>query len=108
MQLFPLGLQKMNTPNDITDIKGTCPRCKADWKGWEIPEKDRHHYAPLDADPSTYPTHGSRLIGMEDRDIYDGAHSWKCPDCAAIEDARQRRRGGILPGYPQRGLTSSW
>ena len=66
------------------DIKGNCPSCKADWQGWEIPEEDRHHYAPLDADPSTYPTHGSRLIGMEDRDIYDGAHSWMCPDCRII------------------------
>jgi uncharacterized C2H2 Zn-finger protein len=74
----------MNTPNLITDTKGTCPRCKASWVGHEIAEEHRHHYAPLDADPSTYPTHGSRLIGLEDRDIYDGAHSWKCPDCAAV------------------------
>lgn len=73
-----------NTPNLIIDDKGSCPRCNADWKGWEIPEEDRHLYAAPDAEPSTYPTHGSRLIGLEDRDIYDGCHSHQCPDCKAI------------------------
>jgi hypothetical protein len=66
----------MNGLNDITDTKGTCPRCDASWLGSEIAEEHRHHYGGA--------THGSRLIGMEDRDLYDGAHSWMCPDCRAI------------------------
>lgn len=75
---------KENTVTHIRDITGTCPSCNADWRDKPIPEENRHHYAPLDADPSTYPTHFSRLIAMEDRDIYDGAHSYKCPDCEAV------------------------
>ena len=66
----------MNTVSKITDIKGTCPNCSASWLGEKIAEKYLHHYGGA--------THGSRLIGMEDRDIYDGAHSWMCPDCRVV------------------------
>jgi hypothetical protein len=67
------------------DITGNCPSCKASWQAGAIPEEYLHHYIPLDAEPGTVgPTHYSRLIGMEDRDIYDGAHSWMCPDCRII------------------------
>ena len=65
-----------NTKNLIVDTKANCPRCEVSWLGSEIAEEHRHHYGGA--------THGSRLIGMEDRDIYDGAHSWMCPDCRAV------------------------
>jgi len=66
-----------NTTHLITNIIGNCPRCNASWVGSEIPEKYRdEHYSGA--------THYSKLIGMEDRDIYDGAHSYQCPDCRAV------------------------
>lgn len=72
----PEKVYKPNTVNLIVDIKANCPRCEVSWLGSEIAEEHRHHYGGA--------THGSRLIGMEDRDIYDGAHSWMCPDCRAV------------------------
>jgi len=59
------------------DITGICPSCKANWKGPAIPEKYREKFYGGS-------THYSRLIGMEDPTIYDGAHSWMCPDCRII------------------------
>ena len=54
----------------------TCPLCKADLRGAEIPEAGRHYYGGAS-------THYSRIIGIDGgRDgIYDGVIAWTCPDC---------------------------
>ena len=52
-----------------------CPKCKSDWTGEEIPEKNRHYYGGA--------THYKRdiLIDGGFLGIYDGAVAIKCPDC---------------------------
>lgn len=50
-----------------------CPNCGSDWRGEEIPEKDRHYFGGK--------THFSRLIGVEIENGYDGVSFWRCPDC---------------------------
>lgn len=54
-----------------------CPKCNADFKGEEIPEKDREMFGNN--------THFSRLIGIYDM-YKDMATQHKCPDCGYIWD----------------------
>lgn len=57
----------------------TCPYCHKDLTGEPIPKEylDMGYYAPGS-------THYSRLIGIEEPEIYDGIIAWKCPECRAI------------------------
>lgn len=57
-----------------------CPNCGVSWDGGEIPENMRQHYSP--------PYRLSRLIGIEDPNVYDGVSWWRCPDCSAQWDRR--------------------
>ena len=57
----------------------TCPFCKSDLRGEEIPEEYRDKYYGGK-------THYSRLIGIEDSDKYDGVSYWNCPDCNTTWD----------------------
>ena len=75
---------------------GSCSECGADWRGKPIPERDRA--AGYYGDPSTAPTHYSRLIGVElpydNPNHYDGVSFWRCPDCGAQWD---RFTGELVP-----------
>ncbi len=53
-----------------------CPKCRADFQGAPIPQEyiDEGYF-----DPGV--THYSRLIGVEESEIYDGIIRWRCPDC---------------------------
>ena len=55
-------------------LPATCPACHADLRGAEIPVEHREHFGGA--------THGSRLIGIYDRDR-DRTVAWRCPDCGA-------------------------
>jgi hypothetical protein len=56
-----------------------CPECKSDLTGDPIPQEflDKGYYG----DDTT---HYSRVIGIEDPDVYDGISWWECPDCKHI------------------------
>ena len=51
-----------------------CPNCNANLVGEKIPLDEREFYGEG-------VTNYSRLIGIEDPDIYDGTAWWMCPDC---------------------------
>lgn len=55
----------------VNDFTRYCPNCKADWRGEEIPKKDRHLYAGRGM-------YFSRLVGIERN---DRIAEWECPDC---------------------------
>ena len=75
------------------DHHGKCPECKSDWdagsifdtlrpQAWCADKTDaellkyvEQHYAP--------PYRFSRIIGIEDRNKYDGVWEYACPDCNA-------------------------
>jgi len=57
---------------------GECPECGGNWKGEEIPEKDRECFGDR--------THFSLVIGVEDPRIYDGVSWWMCPHCRQMWD----------------------
>lgn len=80
----------------ITDKTTECPICKASWDGGSILDsfkKQRDEGAECyqgktDEDLEAMikecyrpPYRWSRLIGIEDRDKYDGISFWQCPDC---------------------------
>ena len=54
------------------ELPNTCPECKSDLRGPEIPEVWRHHYAGK--------THYHRVVGIYDRGS-DRTVAWRCPDC---------------------------
>ena len=55
-------------------LNKNCPKCEADFTGEEIPEQDRELFGGE--------SHFSRLIAVEDPNIYDGVLFWECPDCS--------------------------
>ena len=75
------------------DHHGKCPKCNIDWdagsifdtlrpQAWCADKTDaellkyvEQHYAP--------PYRFSRIIGIEDRNKYDGVWEYACPDCNA-------------------------
>ena len=56
----------------------TCPKCKADLRGQEIPADQRKYFGPDS-------THFFRTIGLYSRDS-DRTERWMCPDCGHTWD----------------------
>lgn len=72
----------------------TCPKCGADLRGAEIPEKSRKLYGDK--------THFHRVIGVEYEHGYDGVSEWRCPDCGYREGrwtGRALQAGETEPRY---------
>jgi rubredoxin len=71
---------------------GHCPSCKSNWDDGLIfdnfRKSKRYHEIPDEeirkmvkesyGDPNA---HFSRLVGIEDPNVYDGILFWQCPDC---------------------------
>lgn len=64
-------------------VPTTCPSCRIDFRGKEIPPADRRSYG--------HETHFSRVIGIYS-DEADATIAWKCPDCG-----HEWPRTGALP-----------
>lgn len=63
----------------------TCPHCRADLRGAEIPPESREPWEAPGGE-LLWPygegsTHFSRAIGIEIGEVYDGILMYRCPDC---------------------------
>lgn len=67
-------MRKETTRDDYT----ICPFCGTDLQGELIPLEHRHFYGGE--------THYSKLIGVEDPELYDGVSWWMCPVCVRTWD----------------------
>jgi hypothetical protein len=83
------------------DHSGLCPKCGCSWNAGDVLEtfktmrsEGREWYkdktdAELIKIAGNYgwtpesPKNFSRLIGIEERGVYDGVCKWRCPDCNA-------------------------
>lgn len=84
----------------VTSKTEECPVCKVSWNGGSILDSFKKQRdegqcyqgktdEELEAIVKEYyspPYRWSRLIGIEDRDKYDGVSYWACPDCHTTWD----------------------
>ena len=78
----------------MKDHYGNCPECGESWDAgriWKVwrAMKDCEYYQSktdeelqkMEKESYSEPYHFSKLIGIEDRDKYDGISWWACPFC---------------------------
>ena len=86
-------MEKKNKPLERKDHYGDCPQCKKSWdagriwKAWRDMESEYYkdktdeELQAMEKESYSEPYHFSKLIGIEDRDKYDGISYWHCPFC---------------------------
>lgn len=73
-----------------------CPECNESWDGgriWKVWREMEEYKDRTDEELQTMekefysePYHFSKLLGIEDRDKYDGISYWQCPFCKSTWD----------------------
>lgn len=82
----------------MADYIKTCPLCKANLVGRQIPEKDREAFGGA--------THGSRLVAVCSRE-HDRTMYFKCPDCDGQIDRRDAYQGSTAGQFRTTNVQTS-